>query len=125
LGGEADATVIDNLRRRRKGRIGKSWYVDETYIKVNGRRCYLYGAIDRSGALVDVRQSEKHDMAAPKAFFRSAKAVTGVTPARVTTDDHYSYPRGCRKFWGLRAKRAFSGLSLTRGGKRGLDFAAS
>jgi hypothetical protein len=25
-------TLIDNLRWRRKGRIGKSWYVDETYI---------------------------------------------------------------------------------------------
>jgi putative transposase len=81
-------TLIDNLRRRRKGRIGKSWYVDETYIKVNGRWCYLYRAIDRSGALVDVKLSEKRDMAAAKAFFRSAKAVTGVTPARVTTVTH-------------------------------------
>ena len=67
--------------------------VDETYIKVNGRRCYLYRAIDRSDALVDVRLSERRDMAAAKAFFRSAKAVTGVTPARVTTDGHDSYPR--------------------------------
>src|SRR3954469_3288501 len=77
--------LIDNLRRRRKGRVGKSCYVDETYIKVSGRWCYLYRAIDRSGALVDVRLSETRDMAAAKAFFRSAKAVTGVTPARVTT----------------------------------------
>src|SRR5271170_6071644 len=29
-------TLIDNLRRRRNGRIGKSWYVDETYIMVQG-----------------------------------------------------------------------------------------
>ena len=35
-------------------------------------------------------------MAAAKAFFRSAKAVTGVTPARVTTDGHDSYPRAIR-----------------------------
>jgi putative transposase len=60
---------------------------------VNGRRCYLDRSIDRSGALVDVRLSEKRDMAAAKVFFRSAKAVTGVTPARVTTDGHDSYPR--------------------------------
>jgi transposase-like protein len=71
--------LIDHLRRRRRGRIGRSWYVDETYIKVHGRWCYLYRAIDRSGALVDVRLSEKRDMAAAKAFFRSAKAVAGVT----------------------------------------------
>jgi transposase-like protein len=89
-------SLIDSLRRRRKGRIGKSWYVDETYIKVSGRWCYLYRAIDRFGALVDVRLSETRDMAAAKAFFRSAKAVTGVIPARVTTDGHDSYPRAIR-----------------------------
>jgi transposase-like protein len=84
------------LRRRRKGRSGKSWYVDETYIKVKGRWCYQYRAIDRSGALVDVRLSETRDKAAAKAFSRSAKAVTGVIPARVTTDGHDSYPRAIR-----------------------------
>jgi transposase-like protein len=26
--------LAQGLRRRRRGRIGKSWYVDETYIKV-------------------------------------------------------------------------------------------
>jgi putative transposase len=49
-----------------------------------------------SGALVDVRLSETRDMAAAMAFFRSAKAVTGITPARVTTDGHDSYPRAIR-----------------------------
>jgi transposase-like protein len=95
-GAKLTPSLIDNLRRRRKGRIGKSWYVDETYIKVNGRWCYLYRAIDRFGALVDVRLSEKRDMKTAKAFFRSAKAVTGVIPARVTTDGHDSYPRAIR-----------------------------
>jgi transposase-like protein len=65
------------------------------------RRRYLYRAIDRSGALVDVMFSEHRDMAAAKAFFESAKMVTDVTPDRVTTDGHDSYPRdpdhpGCR-----------------------------
>src|ERR1700759_2970726 len=86
--------LAENLRRRRRrGKIGRSWYVDETYVKIQGRWCYLYRAIDTSGALVDVRLSETRDMAAARAFFRSAKAVTGITPARVTTDGHDSYPR--------------------------------
>src|ERR1700759_800343 len=88
--------LAEDLRRRRRGKAGRSWYVDETYIKVEGRWRYLYRAIDRSGALVDVMFSERRDMAAAKAFFRSAKAVTGVTPARVTTDGHDSYPRAIR-----------------------------
>ena len=68
-------------------------YVDETYIRVHGRWKYLYRAIDRDGALVDVMLSEHRDLAAAKAFFQSAKAVTGVVPDRVTTDGHDAYPR--------------------------------
>jgi putative transposase len=88
--------LAEDLRRRRRGKTGRSWYVDETYIKVQGRWCYLYRAIDRSGTLVDVMFGEHRDMAAAKAFFRSAKAVTGMTPDRVTTDGHDSYPRAIR-----------------------------
>ena len=40
--------------------------------------------------------SEHRDMAAAQAFFRSAQAVTGITPDRVTTDGHDSYPRAIR-----------------------------
>ncbi|MBV8937518.1 MAG: IS6 family transposase [Alphaproteobacteria bacterium] len=28
--------LAENLRRRRKGKVGRSWYIDETYIKVRG-----------------------------------------------------------------------------------------
>ena len=76
--------------------MGHSWYVDEPYVKVAGRWHYLYRAIDRSGALVDVRFSETRDMAAAKAFFRSARAATGIIPDRVTTDGHDSYPGAIR-----------------------------
>jgi putative transposase len=69
---------------------------------VNGRWCYLYRAIDRSGALVDVMFSEHRDMAAAKAFFRSAKTVTGVTPDRVTTDGHDSYRGQFGRRWARR-----------------------
>ncbi len=88
--------LAETLRRRRCGKIGRSWYVDETYVKIQGRWCYLYRAIDTSGALVDVRLSETRDIAAAMSFFQSAKAVTGITPARVTTDGHDSYPRSIR-----------------------------
>jgi DDE domain len=71
--------LAENLRRRRKGKVGRSWYVDETYIRVRGGWRYLYRAIDRAGAPVDVMLSEHRDLAAAQAFFRSAKAVTGET----------------------------------------------
>ncbi len=43
------------------------------YIKVHGHWRYLYRAIDRSGALVDVMFSEHRDMDAAKAFFQSPR----------------------------------------------------
>jgi transposase-like protein len=79
------------LRKPRRGRIGPSWYTDETSIKVKGRWTYLYRAIDRAGNLVAVLLSEKRDKAAAEAFFRSARIVPDSVPNRVTTDGHDAY----------------------------------
>src|ERR687898_1674688 len=97
--------LIDELRQRRRGRSGagrRHWHVDETYLKVRGRWCYLYRAIDRDGNLIDTMLSEHRDMAAAQAFFRSAKSVTGIIPERVTTDGHGSYPRAIPSTLGRR-----------------------
>jgi putative transposase len=92
--------IADQLRAKRRGQAGKSWYVDETYIKVQGKWCYLYRAIDADGNLVDSRLSEKRDMDAAKQFFRQAMAVVGHAPETVTTDGHRSYPRAIREIMG-------------------------
>jgi putative transposase len=95
--------LAEELRRRRHGRggaRGRHWHVDETYLKVGGRWAYLYRAIDRDGDLADTMLSEHRDMAAAQAFFRSAKAATGVVPDQVTTDGHGSYPRAIRSTLG-------------------------
>jgi putative transposase len=84
--------LSETLRQHRRGRIGQSWYCDETYLKVKGWGVYLYRAIDRDGNLVDVFLSERQDQAAAEAFFRSARTVSDMVPARVTTDGHGAYP---------------------------------
>jgi transposase-like protein len=61
------APVLSEIRRKqRRGRVGRSWYCDETYLKVKGRWTYLYRAIDRDGSLVDVYLSESRDRAAAR-----------------------------------------------------------
>jgi putative transposase len=70
------------------------------YLKVRGRWCHLYRAIDRDGNLIDAMLSEHRDMQAAKAFFRSARATMGFRPDRVTTDGHGSYPRAIRSVLG-------------------------
>jgi hypothetical protein len=50
-----------------------------------GALVYLYRAIDRDGHLIDARLSDTRNLAAAKAFFPSARTVTGVTPHQITT----------------------------------------
>lgn len=48
------------------GKEARSWYMDESYVNVKGKWCYLYRAIDRDGNLVDSMLCEKRDMEAAK-----------------------------------------------------------
>jgi transposase-like protein len=96
--------LTEQLRAKRKGQAGRSWYVDETYVKVAGNWHYLYRAIDRDGNLVDSLLSKKRDMDAAKQFFQQAKEVTGCTPQRVTTDGHDAYPRAIRQVLGRKVE---------------------
>ncbi len=93
--------IAEQLRAKRRGQAGQSWYVDETYVKVKGKWCYLYRAIDRDGNLVDSMLSEKRDLEAAKRFFKRAVDVVGHAPERVTTDGHDSYPRAIQEELGM------------------------
>jgi putative transposase len=92
--------LAERLRAKRCGRGGVSWYADETYVKVHGRWCYLYRAIDCEGNLLDAMLSETRDLAAAKQFFARALAVVGTPPQHVTTDGHPAYPRAIRETLG-------------------------
>ena len=61
----------ERLRRHLKP-TNKSWRVDETYVRVKGRWCYLYRAIDSTGATTDFMLSGLRDAAAAKSLFRKA-----------------------------------------------------
>ncbi len=92
--------ITQQLRARRKGKARRSWYVDETYMRVSGKWCYLYRAVDRHGNLVDSMLSKRRDLVAAKCFFKQAKDVVGHAPEQVTTDGHIAYPRAIRRILG-------------------------
>jgi transposase-like protein len=92
------------LRAQRKGKVGRSWYVDATYLRVGGHWCYRYRAIDRDGNLVHAMLSETSDMEAVKRFFKQAKEVTGGRPEQVTTAGPTSDPRAIGRVLGSKVR---------------------
>src|ERR1700734_859959 len=73
---------------------GRSWRVDETYVKIRGRWTYLYHAVDKEGNTVDFLLRAKRDVAAAKAFFRRALQRQGQLPHKITLDGYQASHRG-------------------------------
>ena len=65
--------IRDQLRTKRRGQAGKSWYVDETYLKVHGKWCYLYRAIDQDGNLVDSMSEREAEYGDSSAIFPASR----------------------------------------------------
>ncbi|MCP3938366.1 MAG: IS6 family transposase [Actinomycetia bacterium] len=76
--------LIDAARPCRHA-VGDRWFVDETYLKVNGVWRYMYHAIDQHGQVIDVYVSKRRNIAAARHFFTSSLADHG-RPAEVTTN---------------------------------------
>jgi transposase-like protein len=73
-------------RWRRYARpVGRSWRMDETYVKVRGKWMYLYRAVDQVGQTVEFHLSRRRDRNAAKTFLRKAMKNQRV-PTKITLD---------------------------------------
>jgi len=85
--------LIAKEAHRRKARTNRSWRMDETYIKVKGKWCYYFRAVDKAGKTLDFMLCEKRDEAAATAFLRRAIGNNGF-PDRVVIDKNGSNMAG-------------------------------
>ena len=85
--GSALRPELEHRVRRHLKPTNKSWRVDETYVRVKGRWCYLYRAIDSTGATIDFLLSALRDAAAAKRLFRRALRDSSHPQPRVINTD--------------------------------------
>jgi len=78
--------------KRKHTDYGDTFYIDEVFVKIQGKQHYLWRAVDQDGDVVDVLLQEKRDGKAAKRFFkRLLKANGGSEPRKIVTDKLGSY----------------------------------
>ena len=78
------------LKRRHKG-YGDTFYIDEVFVKINGKQQYLWRAVDQDGEVIDVFLQSRRDGAAAKRFFKRLLRGQGEEPREIVTDKLRSY----------------------------------
>ena len=77
--------------KRRQGRLGDTWYLDEVFVTINGERQYLWRAVDQDGDLIDILVQPRRDAQAARRFFRRLLKSQRQEPVRLVTDKLGSY----------------------------------
>ncbi len=78
------------LRHRHNG-YGDTLFIDEVFVKIQGRQHYLWRAVDQDGDVVDVFLQRHRDGKAAKLFFKRLLRASGSEPRRIVTDKLRSY----------------------------------
>ena len=77
--------------KRRQGRLGDTWFVDEVFVTINGQRQYLWRAVDQDGDVIDILVHARRDGRAARRFFRRLLKSQRHEPVRLVTDKLGSY----------------------------------
>ena len=77
--------------RRRRGRMGDTWYLDELFVNIQGRQQYLWRAVDEDGDVIDILVQSRRDRRAAARFFRKVLKGQGRSPRRLIMDKLRSY----------------------------------
>jgi putative transposase len=85
------ALYSKRLKRKHRG-YGDTFYIDEVFVKINGKQHYLWRAVDQDGEVVDIYLQAKRNGATAKRFFKRLLRSNGSEPRKIVTDKLRSYP---------------------------------
>jgi putative transposase len=77
--------------KRKRGRLGDIWYLDELFVRINGQQQYLWRAVDQDGDVIDILLQPRRDQRAAERFLRRLVRGQGKEPFRMVTDKLKSY----------------------------------
>jgi putative transposase len=100
----------DGLRRHRP-RPGDKWHLDEVFVKINGKRQYLWRAVDQHGEVLDILVQSRRDAKAAKRFMARLMKKQCRVPRVLVTDKLRSYGTAHRELTGSVEHRAHKGLN--------------
>jgi putative transposase len=83
--------------RRRRGRLGDTWHLDELFVTIQGRRQYLWRAVDQDGDVLDILVQPRRNRQAAARFFRRLLKRQGRVPTHLVTDKLRSYAAAHRQ----------------------------
>jgi IS1 family transposase len=75
------------------------WHLDEAFVKVKGKLCYLWRAVDHEGEVLKLVVTAKRDKAAALRFLKRIMKKYG-RPWSVVTDGLCSYPASMKEIGG-------------------------
>jgi transposase-like protein len=84
--------LLADAARFARNSPGDRWFVDETYVRVNGVWRYVYRAVDQHGQVIDVLLSTRRDAVAVRRFFTRTLRMLKAIPSEVVTDAAPVYP---------------------------------
>ena len=84
------ALYARRLKRKHQG-YGDTFFIDEVFVKINGKQHYLWRAVDQDGEVVDVYLQARRDGAAAKRFFKRLLRSHDGEPRKIVTDKLRSY----------------------------------
>ena len=87
------------------------WHLDEVVVGINGRKCWLWRAVDQDGYILDeIVQNRRNTKAAKRLSIRLLKKQ-GVAPKRMVTDKLRSYGAAKRQVMPHVEHRSHKGLN--------------
>ena len=81
---------VRRLMKKHQG-YGDTFFIDEVFVKIDGKQHYLWRDVDQNGEIVDVFLQRRRDGKAAKRFFKRLMKAHRLEPRKIVTDKLRSY----------------------------------